>query len=119
MLFVASVPDTSLIPAALAYRADIIEIRLDLAGPFSREEAKVAFGDVRVPLIFTVRSAAEGGKFSGDSSDWWDMLQPCIPYATYVDVERAFRTFRPGPAKERKNCDSVFPHGLDARRRVP
>jgi len=125
MLFVASVPDTSLIPAALAYRADIIEIRLDLAGPFSREEAKVAFGDVRVPLIFTVRSAAEGGKFSGDSSDWWDMLQPCIPYATYVDVERAFRTFAPDLQKSGKTVIASFhtasmpdAGSLEATRRV-
>jgi len=108
MLFVASVPDTSFIPTALACRADIIEIRLDLSGPFSQEEAGVAFGDVPVPLIFTVRSAAEGGKFRGDSGDWWETLRPCLPYATYVDVESAFRSFAPDLRKSGKTVIASF-----------
>lgn len=108
MLFVASVPDTSFIPAALACGADIIEVRLDLSGTFSQEEAGVAFGDVPVPLIFTVRSAAEGGKFSGDPDDWWETLRPCLPYATYVDVERAFRSFAPDLRKSGKTVIASF-----------
>jgi len=108
MLFVASVPDISFIPPALACGADIIEVRLDLSGTFSQEEAGVAFGDVPVPLIFTVRSAAEGGKFSGDPDDWWETLRPCLPYATYVDVERAFRSFAPDLRKSGKTVIASF-----------
>lgn len=95
MQFVASVPASSFIPAAIEYGADIIEVRLDLTGPFFPEEAKGTFQDIPVPLIFTVRSTAEGGMFSGGAKEWWDLVQPCLPYATFIDVERSFQSFAP------------------------
>lgn len=95
MQFVVSIPDPAFIPAALAGRADLLEIRLDLTGPISSEEAKTMFHDIPVPLILTVRSSSEGGMFRGSPKEWWDLLQPLLPHATYIDVEREFRDFAP------------------------
>lgn len=95
MQFVASIPDPAFIPAALAGRADLLEIRLDLTGPISSGEGKNTFRNIPVPLILTVRSSHEGGMFQGSPEEWWDLLQPLLPYARYVDVEREFRDFAP------------------------
>lgn len=108
MQFVASVPDTSFIPAALASGADVIEVRLDLTGPVSEEEAGIIFRDLPVPLIFTVRTAAEGGMFSGRAEEWWDMVQPCLPYATFIDVEGSFRSFAPVLRRKKKTIIASF-----------
>ncbi|MDH7510177.1 MAG: type I 3-dehydroquinate dehydratase [Methanolinea sp.] len=108
MRFVASVPDTSFIPAALASGADVIEVRLDLTGPVSPEEAGAVFRDLPVPLIFTVRSAAEGGMFAGGSKEWWDMIEPCLPYATFIDVEGSFRSFAPVLRDRKKTIIASF-----------
>ncbi|HQE85334.1 MAG TPA: type I 3-dehydroquinate dehydratase [Methanolinea sp.] len=124
MRFVASVPDISFIPAALASGADVIEVRLDLTGSVSPEEANATFRDLTVPLIFTVRSAAEGGMFAGGPEEWWDMVRPCLPYATFIDVERSFRSFAPVLRREKKTIIASFhtpsmpdPGSLEALRR--
>lgn len=95
MQCVVSVPDLDLIPDALSSGADIIEIRLDLTGNILEETARASFSDSPVPLIFTIRSVREGGLFSGGLQEWWDTLLPCIPYATYVDIEEAFAPLAP------------------------
>lgn len=93
MQCVVSVPDLDLIPDALSSGADLIEIRLDLTGNIMEETADASFSDIPVPLIFTIRSVREGGMFCGGMQEWWDTLLPCIPFATYIDIEEAFAPF--------------------------
>ncbi|MCQ8893890.1 MAG: type I 3-dehydroquinate dehydratase [Methanolinea sp.] len=91
MQFVASVPDTRLIPAARESGADIIELRLDLADSLAENDALAALESLDIPLILTLRSRDEGGRFSGSPGEWWERLQAFLPYATYVDIEGRFR----------------------------
>lgn len=95
MQCVVSVPDLDLLPRAISSGADVIEIRLDLTGYIGDHAARDLFSGIAVPLIFTIRSRAEGGSFEGGPDAWWETLLPCIPYATYVDVEQAFARIAP------------------------
>ncbi|OPX66136.1 MAG: 3-dehydroquinate dehydratase [Methanoregulaceae archaeon PtaB.Bin056] len=90
-----SVPDTALISHALSAGAEIIEVRLDLCGQIPEQHAKEVFSDIPVPLIFTLRSAGEGGLFQGGPGEWWEILQPYLSYATFIDVEERFASFAP------------------------
>ena len=90
-----SVPDTALISHALSAGADIIEVRLDLTGRIPEQYAQEVFSDIPVPLIFTLRSADEGGSFQGGAGEWWEILQPYLSYATYIDIEERFASFAP------------------------
>lgn len=108
MKIVASVPRTALIPAAISAGADAIEVRLDHTGPLSEEEADAAFRGLPVPLILTVRSVAEGGKFAGGPDEWWEMVRPCLPHATCVDVEGPYRSHAPRLRKQGKKIIASY-----------
>ncbi len=90
-----SVPDTALVSQAISAGAEIIEVRLDLTGPIPEQSVREVFSDIPVPLIFTIRSADEGGSFQGGAGEWWEILQPYLPYATFIDVEERFASFAP------------------------
>lgn len=90
-----SVPDLDLIPGAISGGADMVEVRLDLTGYIPDHTAREAFSGLTVPLIFTIRSTAEGGSFAGGPEAWWETLLPCIPYASYIDVEQGFAPLAP------------------------
>ena len=90
-----SVPDPAHLAFALSTGTDIIEIRLDLTGNILEQTAHEVFSELPVPLIFTLRSTAEGGSFAGSPGKWWENLRPFLPYATYIDVEERFAQFAP------------------------
>ncbi len=77
--------------AALDAGADAIELRLDLAGPFTADDLR-ALRDTMppaVPLILTIRSASEGGAWDGGDDDRVSRLIELGPLADYIDVELA------------------------------
>ncbi len=95
MKSVVSVPDPGLAREAADEGADIVELRLDLTGPIPLDLARGAMSDIPVPLMLTLRSAGEGGEFRGGVEDWWNRLEPLLPFASFVDVEQRFKVHAP------------------------
>lgn len=90
MKLILSVPDPAHIPAAKELRPDLIELRLDLSGPDSVSRMREAAGGPAVPVILTLRSDAEGGRFTGSTGEWLAAVRPFLPYGEYIDVESRF-----------------------------
>ena len=92
MRIVASITDPAQVIAAAAAGADLIELRLDLM------EGNCALGvaecrqQTRLPVIATLRSTDEGGKFVGDAGEWFRAIQPVIPHVDFIDIEQRFST---------------------------
>jgi 3-dehydroquinate dehydratase I len=79
---------------------DLIEIRLDLM-PGDRKAIAARWHEVTdIPLVITLRSRAEGGQFIGTAGDWWEMVNPLLPFASYVDIEQQFSSFAPEVKKQ-------------------
>lgn len=95
MKIVVSLTSPDEIQKAVALGADFIELRLDLMGENLSSVMAGCSGDCNVPLIATLRSRDEGGRFTGDPEQWFSTIQPVLDLVDYVDVERKFRTFAP------------------------
>jgi 3-dehydroquinate dehydratase I len=97
MKIVAALTDPTRAVMAQEQGADIIEFRLDLFGSDPVEKAKRALapGDITLPVIATLRSAQEGGQFSGTGEEWMEVLTPLIPLVDYVDIEQHFAAHAP------------------------
>ena len=71
--------------------ADMIELRIDLMDVTPQE---IAASDVALPpLIVTLRSTEEGGRYDGSPDDWRTEVTKWSSIASYIDVERRFSTF--------------------------
>ncbi|HQL53981.1 MAG TPA: type I 3-dehydroquinate dehydratase, partial [Phycisphaerae bacterium] len=64
----AAVPLADQVRAAQAAGADVVELRVDRIGDVAAVEALLAQSR-SVPLIITVRSAAEGGAWTGGEDE--------------------------------------------------
>ncbi|ACL17873.1 dehydroquinase class I [Methanosphaerula palustris E1-9c] len=82
-------------PLAAASGADLIEIRLDLFPTADLENLPALLREVSLPLIVTVRSRAEGGRFTGGPEEWRALVTPYLPVARYVDIEQRFSSCAP------------------------
>jgi 3-dehydroquinate dehydratase type I len=80
---------------AMKSGADILEIRVDLTGKnvsianwdfFVRLFRKIR-KTARLPLICTIRSADEGGKYKGPDSDKLALIKVLSPYCKFIDIE--------------------------------
>ncbi len=90
MKIVATVVDAREAALASGLGPDLLEVRMDLMDTDPLEEVpsiRSAFGG---PIILTNRSVAEGGGFGGDPGEWWDRIEPLLPFVDLVDVERPF-----------------------------
>lgn len=90
MKIVASLTDPGHAAVAAEAGADLIELRLDLVGgdPVKGiQECKKRSG---LPVIATLRSAEEGGKYYGNVDEWFRVIRPLIPFVDYIDVEQRF-----------------------------
>ena len=95
MKIVAALTDPTHAARAKKQGADLVELRVDLyEGELVKivKKAKAAAG---LPAIITLRSAQEGGQFFGNPDEWWAKMEPLLPYADYVDVERHFMAHVP------------------------
>ena len=72
---------------------DLIELRVDLMKGDYRTVAAHWHEKTGIPLVITLRSSAEGGKFSGTAEQWWEIISPLLPFASYVDIEQRFSSF--------------------------
>ncbi len=85
----AEVPLPQQVRAARAAGADLVELRVDSIGDVAAVEALLKQPRA-VPLILTVRSAAEGGAWTGSDAERLALLQRLgLLRPGYVDVELA------------------------------
>jgi 3-dehydroquinate dehydratase-1 len=92
MRIVASLTDPTLVPAAVTAGADLVELRLDLMEGDCVHGVLACREQTKLPIIATLRSADEGGKYVGDAGEWLRAIQPVIPHVDFVDVEQRFST---------------------------
>jgi 3-dehydroquinate dehydratase-1 len=90
MKIVASLTDACQAVAARAAGADLIECRLDLMAGDPIAQVKACREQVALPIIATLRSGEEGGRYFGNAADWFSQIQPVLPFVEYVDVEQRF-----------------------------
>lgn len=90
MKIVAALTDPTHAAKARKQGADVVELRVDLYEGDLLKVAKKAKAACGLPVILTLRSGQEGGQFFGTPEEWMAKVQPLLPYAEYVDVERQF-----------------------------
>jgi 3-dehydroquinate dehydratase-1 len=96
MKIVAALTDPTHAAMAQEQGADLVELRVDLyEGDVVQQvkDAKAACSPL--PVIITLRSAQEGGRFFGTTDEWMKKLEPFIPFADYIDVEQPFAQHAP------------------------
>lgn len=95
MDLVAPVVGLDDLETVVSARPDLIELRLDLIERDDHRVLVARCGELTIPLIVTVRSLEEGGAFAGDEADCARLLEPFLPIARYIDLERRFRAIAP------------------------
>jgi 3-dehydroquinate dehydratase-1 len=95
MMMVVSIGEGGVPGDLVALRPDLLEVRLDLGGTGLLESVQPLRQAPGIPVIATLRSKAEGGRFSGDEKEWIRILRPLLPLADRVDVELRFRRHAP------------------------
>jgi 3-dehydroquinate dehydratase-1 len=90
MKIVAALTDPAGAVLAQEQGADMIELRLDLFEGDLTEHAKRCREQVPLPIIATLRSGAEGGRYFGDADEWMKRLAPIVPFVDYIDIEQRF-----------------------------
>jgi 3-dehydroquinate dehydratase-1 len=95
MELVVSVTGPEALQIAHLYSPDLIELRLDLVKGDLRQEVEECRAETDRPIIGTLRSTGEGGRFSGDSGTWGEIMMPLLPLFHMVDIETAFRDHAP------------------------
>lgn len=90
---VASLSNPSQLNSDQLRDAYAVEIRLDLMPELTRERVERLTESFDGPIILTVRSKEEGGRFEGDADTWMDTMLPFLPLITMVDVEIRFSRY--------------------------
>jgi len=95
MKIVAALTDPGLAAEAEAQGADMIELRLDLMEGDSASRLAACRKATRLPIIGTLRSAKEGGRYFGSADEWIAFLRPLLPYLDFVDIEQRYAGHAP------------------------
>ncbi len=90
MKIIAALNDPAQAPHAQEQGVDMIELRFDLMKGEPEELVTQCRDACPLPVIGTLRSAQEGGRFFGSGSEWEKKIRPIIPLVDYVDVEQQF-----------------------------
>jgi 3-dehydroquinate dehydratase I len=90
MKIVAALTDPTHAVMAQETGADLIELRLDLFDGDLAENTRRCREQVTLPIIATLRSAQEGGRYFGNAEEWMDRLSPIVPLVDYIDIEQRF-----------------------------
>lgn len=97
---------------------DILELRLDRTG--ARGQAPLRFcrraAQAGVPVILTIRSLREGGRWSGTEAERALMYRKFLPHVWAVDVEVRSRILKPVAAAARRLGKVVIGSFHDFRR---
>jgi 3-dehydroquinate dehydratase-1 len=95
MKIVAALTDPGHAVMAQEQGADLIELRLDLFEGDLVGQARRCREQVTLPLIATLRSAQEGGRYFGNAEEWMNRLSPLVPLVDYIDIEQRFSAHAP------------------------
>jgi 3-dehydroquinate dehydratase-1 len=98
MQIVASLTDPSQAAAAQAQGAELMELRFDLMEGDPVKLVRQCRASSGLPVIATLRSAQEGGRYFGSPEEWAKKIAPVIPLVDYVDIEQQFARMA-GPVK--------------------
>ena len=90
MKIVAALTDPTHAILAQEQGADIIELRLDLFEGDLAEHTRRCRDQVNLPIIATLRSAHEGGRYFGNAEEWMGRLASIVPLVDYIDIEQRF-----------------------------
>jgi 3-dehydroquinate dehydratase-1 len=90
MKIVAALTDPANSALAQKQGADIVELRLDLIPGDPVQQVQRCRACCSLPVIATLRSADEGGRYFGNAEEWATAIAPVIPLVDYVDVEQRF-----------------------------
>jgi 3-dehydroquinate dehydratase-1 len=112
MKIVAALTDPGLAVTARQQGADMIELRLDLIEGDIPAQVIQCRNQCTLPIIGTLRSAQEGGRYFGDADKWIERVGPFLPYVDYVDVEQRFSRHAEGIRSKGKKIIASF-HSLD------
>lgn len=95
MKIIVSVENAGVIDEVVEYNPTFIEIRLDRMEGDLQEQVRAIRAKTAVPLIATLRSREEGGRFVGDAELWVRIVGPIAKYVDFVDVEARYRDHAP------------------------
>jgi 3-dehydroquinate dehydratase-1 len=98
MQIVASLTDPSQAAAAQAQGAELLELRFDLMEGDPAKLVRQCKALSHLPVIATLRSTQEGGRYFGSPEEWAKKIAPVIPLVDYIDVEQQFARMA-GPVK--------------------
>jgi 3-dehydroquinate dehydratase-1 len=90
MKIVAALTDPTHAVMAQEQGADLIELRLDLFSGDPVEQTRRCREQVTLPLIATLRSAEEGGRYFGNADEWMERMSPLVSLVDYIDIEQRF-----------------------------
>jgi len=108
MKIVASLTDVAQAAAARDQGADLLELRLDLMEGDAVAHAASCKKTVDLPVIATLRSAQEGGRYFGTSDEWLARMMPVMPFIDYVDVELRFRKHADAIKEQKKTIIASY-----------
>ncbi len=95
MKIVAALTDACHAKTARDDGADLLECRLDLMDGDPVSHVRQCRELVSIPIIGTLRSAQEGGRYLGNAQEWYEKVEPILPFVDYVDVEERFAMHAP------------------------
>ncbi len=95
MKIVVSVEDVGVIDEVVEYSPTFIEVRLDRMEGDLPDQVRAIREKTSIPLIATLRSREEGGRFVGDAALWARIIGPIARYVDLVDVEARYRDHAP------------------------
>ncbi|RXE55244.1 3-dehydroquinate dehydratase [Methanoculleus taiwanensis] len=95
MKIVASINDPDMLDLAVSAGANFIELRLDLIEDDLVSTIELIRARTVIPIIATLRSRDEGGRFTGDADAWFEIVDPLIRHVDIVDVEVRYREHAP------------------------
>lgn len=95
MKIVAALTDPAKAALAEQQGAELVELRVDLYEGDLMQQVRDAKAATSLPIILTLRSAQEGGRFFGTADEWMEKIDPLLPFADYVDIEQPFARHAP------------------------
>ena len=95
MKIVVSVENVGVIDEVVEYAPTFIEVRLDRMEGDLLDQVRAIREKTAIPLIATLRSREEGGRFVGDAALWARIIGPIARYVDLVDVEARYRDHAP------------------------
>ncbi len=95
MKIVVSVENAGVIDEVAEYSPTFIEVRLDRMEGDLLDQVRAIREKTVIPLIATLRSREEGGRFVGNADLWARIVGPIARYVDIVDVEARYRDHAP------------------------